>query len=238
MPADAPFPPSSSDASGQVILLAEDSAAIRLLVRAHLTRWGFAVHAVPCDETAVQALRERSFDLAIIGATAPGAAALAAACDGIVPILALVTPGNTILGAAAEAALPIDPAALRRTIHGCLAQAIDADAIAGQWESPANPVFQRIARVFIAEVRSRLEILAPLIAAGDMRRIENEAHAIKGAAANVGLAAMRGAAAGLEAAAAQADSGAVARMDERLRTTTAEGLAALETLLRTNAPPE
>lgn len=215
------------EGAGMTVLIAEDSAATALLARALLTGWGFAVHVTGCDDTAVQAMTERHFDLVIIGTTAPGAGLVEAACDST-PILALVSRNNRRPQANAELILPLTAAALRDAVRQCLggvAAVLDSDAIEALWGGPDSQVYHRIIRVFIEETRGRMARIADLIAAGDRAAITIEAHSIKGAAANVCARGIRDAAARLEAQPEQP------ALFDALRNAVDAGIAALERLL-------
>jgi HPt (histidine-containing phosphotransfer) domain-containing protein len=221
-------------ARGPSVLLAESSAATAMLVRTLLTRWGFAVHATPCDATALRHLEKQSFDLAIVDATGGDAAMIVAVCVASgVPVLALVTEGFRLDGATVDLPLPLSAASLRDAVDQCLPPIgtdLDPAAIALLWERPDNPIFHRIARVFIGEIGTRLASIAAALAAGDLKRIETEAHSIKGASGNVAAHVVRDAAARLEAAAANGDTAALPALTDALRAAADRGIAALERL--------
>ncbi|MEI7710167.1 MAG: Hpt domain-containing protein [Rhodospirillales bacterium] len=225
--------PVGFDGAGLSVLLSEDSAAVALLVRTLLARWGFVVHATPCDATAVRALSERSFDLVVLGATSAGAAAVADAC-GAVPILALTTEGFRLPVARAEADLPVNAATLADAVRRCLSpadEALDPVAIEALWGSADSRIYHRIARVFIGEVRDRVARIGELLERGDLANVEIEAHSIKGAAANVCAQSLRDVAATMEAMAAQGDAAGLAAAFDSLRTKAEAGIAALERLM-------
>ncbi len=223
-----------SSAGGKSVLLAESSAATAMLVRTLLNRWGFAVHATPCDAAVSRHLEKQSFDLAIVGATGNDAAMVAAACVAAgVPVLALVTEGFRLDAAMAAVSLPLSGASLRDAVDRCLSRPaadLDPDAISLLWERPDNPIYHRIARVFIGEIGIRLVQIAEAMAAGDLKRVETEAHSIKGASGNVAAHAVRDAAAGLEAAAARGDTLALPALADTLRAAADRAIAALERL--------
>ncbi len=221
-------------ASGPSVLLAENSAATAMLVRTLLTRWGFAVTATPCDTAALRQLAVQSFDLAIVGATGSDASVVAAACiSSCVPVVALVTEGFRLGGAAVDLPLPFNAASLRHAVDRCLSHAnadLDAAAIGLLWERPDNPIYHRIARVFIGEIGIRLASIAEAMAAGDLKRMETEAHSIKGAGGNVAAHAVRDAAALLEAAASRGDTQSLPVLIDALRVAADRGIVALRRL--------
>ena len=222
-------------AGGQPVLLAESSAATAILVRTLLARWGFVVHAVPCDSDAVRHLAEQPFGLAIVGATGSDAPRIAAACVSAgVPVLALVTEGFRLEGSSADLSLPLNASSLRAAVDRCLSRTsadLDPAAIALLWESPDNPIYHRIVRVFIGEIATRLAGIAEAMAAGDLKRVETEAHSIKGASGNVAAHAIRDAAARVETAASGGETHAPAELADDLRAVSDRGIAALERLL-------
>ena len=107
----------------------------------------------------------------------------------------------------------------------------DIGAIEALWGSTDYPIYHRIVRVFIGEVRDRVARIAALQESGDLTAIEIEAHSIKGAAGNVGAHAIRDAAMRLEAAVARRDGTAIPPLTETLRRATEAGIVALEQLL-------
>ena len=224
----------ATEGAGRTVLIAESSPALALLTRTLLTRWGFAVTATACDRSALQALENGQFDLVVIGATAPDAPLIADACSNGAPILALTTDDRDLAGAAASLRLPVDAASLRAGVDRCLNPAtgsLDAEAIATLWGSTDSPVYHRIVRVFIGEVRDRVAKICALLETGDLPVIEIEAHSIKGAAANVGAHAIRDAAKRLETEAARRDSTAIPALTAALRHATEAGVAALERIM-------
>ena len=224
-------------ATGQSVLLAENSAATVLLIRTLLTRWGFGVQVTRCDATASRLLEEQRFVLAVIGATESAAAMLTADCVSAgLPVLALTTEGLRLEGATAELRLPVNAVSLKDAVNRCLTRSdseLDPDAIALLWESSDNPIYHRIARVFIGELGTRLARIAEGIAAGDLKAVEIEAHSIKGASGNVAAHAVCDAAARLEEAAARGNVGVLPVLAGALRVAAERGIVALERLFAT-----
>ena len=94
-----------------------------------------------------------------------------------------------------------------------------------------NPVYHRIVRVFLEDLRQRLASLEAAIKAGAQDAVEREAHSIKGAAATVGAAAIATIAAALETAAERGEALALSVMFARLGQVSAAGISWLESLL-------
>ena len=219
---------------GRTALVAENSIALALLARTLLTRWGFAVTGMCCDRTALQAIETTRFDLVVVGATGADAALIVATCAEGPPVLALTSENHGLDGATVSLRLPVDATSLREGVERCLNSvtgSLDIGAIEALWGSTDYPIYHRIVRVFIGEVRDRVARIAALQESGDLTAIEIEAHSIKGAAGNVGAHAIRDAAMRLEAAVARRDGTAIPPLTETLRRATEAGIVALEQLL-------
>ncbi len=181
------------------ILLVESSPTIALYITGVVQRMDLTVQRLDLA-AAGTALATTSFSIAILGTAATG---LASACaQAGVPVLALCRPGESMPGATATVALPLDPAALKAAVTECLPQLpLDHAAIVALWNDTTNPIFQRIAAVFIDELATRVAHLHALRAGSNRADILHEAHAIKGSAANVGASALSSTALALETAA-------------------------------------
>jgi HPt (histidine-containing phosphotransfer) domain-containing protein len=88
----------------------------------------------------------------------------------------------------------IQAQALRNAVEDCLAPLLppidggpDIAAIAELWGAPDSPAFKRISAVFLAEAPIRLAAIVTAHAAADRTKLSHEAHALAGAALNVGL---------------------------------------------------
>jgi len=229
-----PSDPGNPDGQGRAVLLAEDSPSVLLLARSLLARWGFAVTACKCDETAVQALEGGGFDLVVIGASSPNAEMVADVAAGKAPVLALVSNGLSLAQAADFLEAPFSAAGLRDAVRSCLMaedQDIDVEALAGQWESLSSPAFRRIARVFIAEMRDRMRLVEEYHAKGSLMDLEIESHGIKGAASNLAAPHLRNTAARVEAAAAGGDAAALPSLIAALSAAGLRAIIALQRLL-------
>jgi len=181
------------------ILLIEASATVALYITAVLQRMDLAVQRLDPAAASI-ALADNAFAIAILGA--PAAALVPACAQAGVPVLALCPAGESIPGATATLALPLDPAALKAAVTACLPpQPLDHAAIVALWNDVANPIFKRIAAVFLDELATRLTHLSSLSAGTNRADVLHEAHAIKGSAANVGATALSSAALALETAA-------------------------------------
>lgn len=179
-----PTPPAATRGPTR-ILVAERSPTVGLAIAAWLRGWGHQVETARSEEAARAALAAAPFDLLIADAAfaLPGAS---------VPRLTLVSPGQVSAGPIL--ARPIQAQALREAVEDCLAPLLppidggpDIAAIAELWGAPDSPAFKRISAVFLAEAPIRLAAIVTAHAAADRTRLSHEAHALAGAALNVGL---------------------------------------------------
>jgi HPt (histidine-containing phosphotransfer) domain-containing protein len=166
-------------------LVAERSPTMGLAIAAWLRGWGHQAETVRTEAAARAALAAASFDLLIADAAfaLPGAS---------VPRLTLVSPGQVSTGPIL--ARPVQAQALREAVENCLAPLLppidggpDIAAIAELWGAPDSPAFKRISAVFLAEAPIRLAAIVTAHAAADRAKLSHEAHALAGAALNVGL---------------------------------------------------
>jgi HPt (histidine-containing phosphotransfer) domain-containing protein len=183
-----------ADQANRRVLLVEEGATVRLLVRTLLERWGCAVQVADPQRTDLP--DPTGFNLIVVGATCRDADAIVAACSArALPVLALLPEGTKLGGATAEVALPINAQGFHVSLLHCLDRSlvqsmaeagIDADEIVALWGTVDDPRYLRVVNVFIAEMANRLPRLAGLLSGTDRAELELQAHSIKGAAANVG----------------------------------------------------
>ena len=162
------------------ILVAERSPTVGLAIAAWLRGWGHQAETARTEAAALAALAEAPFSLVIAdaGFTLPGA----------MPRLTLVGAGETAPGATISR--PVTAQTLREAVDALLAPPTggpDLGAIAELWGGADTPAFRRIATVFLAEAPIRLAAIVTAHAAADRARLSHEAHALAGAALNVGL---------------------------------------------------
>ena len=215
------------------ILLVESSPTVAMHLRLLLERQGHRVRlaADPCQAD----LAEDHDDLLIIDARAAGAAALAEHfAAALLPVLALSRSGDKLAAATTTLDLPITSASLQAALTRCLPApppAIDAELIAELWDGLDNPVFPKVARMFIIELQDRAERISMALPLGDYAAVELHAHSIKGAAAHVGVPAIAKAAARLEIRAARGEHAALAHRFACLQAVIPTGIAALHALI-------
>ena len=177
-----PTPPSPPGVPGPArCLVAERSPTVGLAIAAWLRGWGHHAEAVRTEAAAQTAMAAAPFDLLI----ADAAFALTGAG---VPRLTLLSPGQPVAGP--SLARPVQADALRAAVAALLVPQLngpDIAAIAELWGAPDSPAFKRISAVFLAEAPIRLAAIVTAHAAADRTRLSHEAHALAGAALNVGL---------------------------------------------------
>jgi HPt (histidine-containing phosphotransfer) domain-containing protein len=168
-------------APGQArILVAERSPTVGLAIAAWLRGWGHQAEIARTEAAARDALAGASFGLVIAEA--------GFALPGAVPRLTLVAAGENAPGATISR--PVTAQTLREAVDALLAPPTggpDLGAIAELWGGADTPAFRRIATVFLAEAPIRLAAIVTAHAAADRARLSHEAHALAGAALNVGL---------------------------------------------------
>jgi HPt (histidine-containing phosphotransfer) domain-containing protein len=232
-----PTDPANTAPDRRRILLVEGSPTVALHLRLLLERQGHCVRlaADPCQAD----LAYDHDDLLIIDARIPGASALAEHfAAALLPVLALSPSGEKLAMATATLDLPVTSAALLIALKRCLPAPpppIDTGIIAELWNGMDNPVFPRVARIFINELRDRAERIAQAVPRGDCAAVELQAHSIKGAATHVGVPAIAEAAARLEIRAARGEQAALAHRFACLQAAIAPGIEALHALIDTSA---
>jgi HPt (histidine-containing phosphotransfer) domain-containing protein/CheY-like chemotaxis protein len=219
------------------ILLVEGSPTVAMHVRLLLERQGYSVRlaADPCQAD----LANDHDDLLIIDARTPGGSALAEHfAAALLPVLALSPSGERLAMATATLDLPVTSAALQAALKRCLPAPpppIDTGMIAELWDGMNNPMFPKVARIFINELQDRAERIAQAVPRGDCAAVELQAHSIKGAAAHVGVPAIAQAAARLEIRAARGEQAALAHRFACLQAAIAPGIEALHALIGASA---
>jgi HPt (histidine-containing phosphotransfer) domain-containing protein len=175
------MPTPSSAASGPArILVAERSPTVGLAIAAWLRGWGHHAETARTEADALAALAGAPFSLVIVDA--------GFALPVAIPRLTLAGAGQHATGA--TLARPVAAQALREAVEALLAPpagGLDLAAIAELWGGADTPAFRRIAAVFLAEAPTRLAAIVTAHAAADRGRLSHEAHALAGAALNVGL---------------------------------------------------
>lgn len=166
-------------------LVAERSPTVGAAIAAWLRGWGYHAETVRTEAAAQAALAAAPFDLLIADAAfaLPGAT---------VPRLTLISPGQAPPGPVL--ARPVRAQALREAVDGFFDPPLppinggpDVAAIAELWGAPDSPAFKRITAVFLVEAPIRLAAIVTAHAAADRTKLSHEAHALAGAALNVGL---------------------------------------------------
>jgi two-component system, sensor histidine kinase len=244
------------------ILLAEDSQTNAIVATALLERRGARVDLVGNGREALEAVRQRPYDLIIMDIAMPEMDGLTAtrqirALGGTLarlPILGMTAhamPGDE--KACRDAGMdhyltkPIDRAAFLKAVGDLLARApaapaaapaampmIDLDQVVEIWGELDQGSYREVVGVFLGELDQRLAGLRAAAAEGDRRAIGRHAHALKGAAANVGGRPLSAAAAALEAAAAgPANPSELLRLVRNLQET---GAATSRALAASGAP--
>jgi signal transduction histidine kinase/CheY-like chemotaxis protein/HPt (histidine-containing phosphotransfer) domain-containing protein len=243
------------------ILLAEDHPVNREVALGLLQRHGHAVTVVTDGAAAVAAAREGGFDVILMDVHMPGMDGTEAARiirgfpDGPaarVPIVALsasVLKDETDMCFAAGMdqflAKPIDPAALARVLArlggpraASTAAAVPlADGLLDEAylralvDALGAPHVAALAAALPEEMEPHLRCLAPAAPGTDVRTLRAPAHALKGVAANLGLAALAALAGGVEEAARADDAARVDKLGADLRGCAEASLAALRRFL-------
>jgi CheY-like chemotaxis protein/HPt (histidine-containing phosphotransfer) domain-containing protein len=247
------------------ILLAEDSQTNAMVATALLERRGARVDLVGNGREALEAVRQRPYDLIIMDIAMPEMDGLTAtrqirALGGPLarlPILGMTAhamPGDE--KACRDAGMdqyltkPIDRIAFLKAVGDLLARApaapasapsaapvaapmIDLDQVEEIWGELDHTSYREVVGVFLGELEQRLSDLRAAAAEGDRRAIGRHAHALKGAAANVGGRPLSAAAAALEAAAGTAAQSELLRLVRNLQET---GAATSRALAASDAP--
>lgn len=220
------------------VLVAEPSVTLRLLIRGLLRQWGCVAETAAAGADLDSA--RQGFDLLVArrGLTVLGSSVAGAAAD---PWLAVSRPGDALAAPSPDrwVILPVQPRSLHQAVAQCLQSngqdAIDPDAIAALWGDVSNPVFGRVAAVFLSEMRSRLSVLRRALAQDDRDSLQLEAHSVGSSAANVGCMAITRAARNLEAAVAAGLSDDFGTLTAMLIARTERDLPVLANLARAPA---
>ncbi|MFY0637803.1 PAS domain S-box protein [Maricaulis maris] len=198
------------------VLLAEDSETNAAVIANMLAKLGIEPEIVADGAAAVQAVDGAAYDLVIMDVGMPimnglEASRLIRAAGHATPIVALTAhalPENREQTRAAGMngflTKPIRLKDLVRELEKWLPRAeaahyavLRAEHIDDQWAGDlAGYAF--VLRIFLGELRSRLERISDHARTGDVSRLRHESHAIKGGASNVGAEALARIAARLE----------------------------------------
>ncbi|MFO1060335.1 MAG: ATP-binding protein [Dongiaceae bacterium] len=220
------------------ILLVEDSQTNALVARTLLERKGARVDHVGDGVQALAALQERPYDrvlmdvampemdgieatrriralsgptgrLPILGMSAHALAGDAQACRaaGMDGYLTKPLQRGSFLAAVGTALAARRPASATAPA----APLIDAAQVGEIWGGMEPEIYREIVQVFIAELEQRLTRMESAAAVGESQALARQAHAIKGAAANVGALPLSAAAAELERDPATDDPAAARR---------------------------
>jgi len=218
------------------IALREDSATVALHVRTLLQHMGYAVRVIAdaADATGVD-----DCDLAVIGVRASGAdAVVSRSLLAMLPILALAPSSFGLAGASATISVPVRAVELRDAVSRLLepAKVLDHDVLATIWGDHRDPRLAGIIDVFAKEIVQLADRVEQAFAAGDMAGLELNAHALKGAAAQIGTSVLRIAAGRLEGRvreirAGRAEASGVADMVTTLRAAIAPAVTELNAVL-------
>ena len=201
--------------SGKV-LVAEDSETNQHVIKRMLQRIGIEPDIVADGAAAVQAVKDRDFDLVLMDIGMPGMDGLEATREirnaGIeTPVVALTAhalPENE--AEAREAGMndymskPLRFPELAKLMTKWLSSleaaslpVIDNSHVTTEWGDDL-PGYNFIATIFDGEIDTHLASLDKALAAGDLPALERTSHTLKGAASNVSAAALSEAAASLE----------------------------------------
>ncbi|MCP5371358.1 MAG: response regulator [Hyphomicrobiales bacterium] len=258
--ADAAEPAAAAAAvTPRSVLLVEDNEVNRLVAEGFLARHGHAVTAVDSGEAALDALAGAGrFDIVLMDIRMPGMGGLEAmrrirageaAGGGHLPVIALTAQVvrselDACLAAGADAFLgkPFTADELDAAMARCLAPAagesaaaaapqVDLAVLRGHVAELGADFAARLVDTFAATTPATLAELRAGLAAGDLERARTQAHGLKGAAGNLGLARVAELALTVEKAAADGDGDAAARAFADLETAHAAATAELHRTL-------
>ena len=198
--------------SGHILIVATsptDRALICLLLR----RWGAETAAVANCEHAVRALSDNAFDaiLADVPLLQSSASALVEAGKQRSVRTAIVglrdpdsEPGD-VAECDAYLSKPINPEALLDVVGRCLGETDDQKTSVIDWDQLIGrlgdeDIIREVVDVYVDDNRERLSMLHAAVGDKDAQGIRTHAHALKGAAANLGAECLSEAAKHLEAA--------------------------------------
>jgi HPt (histidine-containing phosphotransfer) domain-containing protein len=192
--------------SGARILVGERSPTVAAAIAAWLRGWGMEVAVARTVDDIGAALAASSYDLAVIDHALAG-------CDmGTIPVLT-VLPATDPARPGPFLNRPVHPDALRAAIEACLGSGgpgLDVGAIEELWGGVGTPGFRRVAQIFLSEAPGRVAAIVMAHTVGDQRRLGHEAHALAGAAVNVGTAEVTRLARAIETAASDQSMAAIA----------------------------
>ncbi len=256
LPADPAAPPSTTAATATPvlpaldILVVEDAAENRAVLRAFLAPGGHRLTEVESAEAALGLLENRRFDVILMDIRLPGMSGVeasrriralpdeAAALTPLIAVTANVSSGDEVEYRAAGIddllPKPLDPDRLAAVLarHAPARSSVGAPAP----RRPETRLSETVAPDRLAHLMGLFAAIcreqrAALAAAGNPARVAAIAHRLKGSAATYGFPALSAAAAALESAAAQNDTSPalIQAVDAELEA----ALAALESHART-----
>jgi signal transduction histidine kinase/DNA-binding response OmpR family regulator len=240
------------------ILLAEDSQTNALVASAMLERKGARVDLVGDGLQALAAVQQRPYDLVLMDVSMPEMDGIEAtrrirALPGVagrLPILgmsahALAGDAGACRAAGMDGYLtkPIERGAFLAAVAAALAAGATADdpppagpplvdrqQVEEIWGGMEPEIYREIVRVFVGELEQRLARLESAAAAADGQAVARQAHAIRGAAANVGAVPLSEAAAALEHEVGESGPAAARRRVAALQDLARRTIAALAEL--------
>jgi two-component system, sensor histidine kinase len=231
------------------ILLAEDSQTNAMIATVLLERKGARVDLVSNGREALDAVQQRPYDMIVMDVAMPEMDGLTAtrqirALGGdfahlpIIGLTAHAMPSDerACLDAGMDRYLtkPIDRSAFLKAVAEYLGGAappperpeaplatamIDRAQVDEIWGELDSESYREVVGVFLDELEQRLGALDQAVAQGDRRAISRHAHALKGAAANIGGRPLSAAAADLENSAGTADFDEIRRLVHNLQKT-------------------
>jgi signal transduction histidine kinase/DNA-binding response OmpR family regulator len=242
------------------ILLAEDSHTNALVTGALLERKGARVDLVGDGLQAVAAVQQRPYDLVLMDISMPEMDGIEAtrrirALPGAAARLPILGLSAHALGGDAEAChaagmdgyltKPLERPVFLAAVAAALAAGsaaprpppaapevplVDMGQVSEIWGGTEPELYRDIVQVFVGELEQRLARLEAAAAAADRQSLARQAHAIKGAAANVGAVPLSEAAAVLEHEAGDDEPAAARRRVAELQDLARRTIAALAEL--------
>ena len=229
------------------ILVAEDNRVNQQVAVGLLQRQGHSVEVVGDGRAAVEAVRAGTYDVVLMDVHMPDMDGLAATreirrlADGkhAIPIIALSasalpeeTQACVAAGMDAYLAKPIDPAALARALAAragtnAAASVLDEAYFTALVEALGPAKVAEIVAGVAEETRPHRERLALALARGDLDGVRTAAHALRGIAGTLGLAALAGLSGAIEEAARAGAGGPLEALGRRLEPCVADSLARL-----------
>jgi two-component system, sensor histidine kinase and response regulator len=157
-----------------------------------------------------------------------------------VPIIAMVGrqfKGDHALLPEAVVAKPVNANALREVVAAVLPgrpgtrPLVDEAMLSEHWPAELADVLQQVVAIFLGEAEERCTAIEAAVSTDDRRRLIQEAHGLKGAAANVCAARLSANAAALEMSGQDATPASLAQAARELREVHRDTIAALRAIL-------